>query len=944
MLANVECGGLTFDASYDSGNAAKVEYEGDDEFSIWTHADMEGTEFENKNRTWWSFSIKGVTKSRMLHFNILNMNSQGKLLRADMRPVFRIWPSKPNWARIPVAASYTGTKEEDNFVLKFRHKCECEPGDTLYFAFCFPHTYADNIARLAWLDALFGLPAAHVVKPDTPTGQRGGGVGGGGVGSAAALELAHASQAHAATAALKKNEGEGEGSTSSGSSSSRTTAPSVALNYNAAVDDVAPEPAAAPPPAPPAVVGTAQLGLARKGSTKGPDLLARAAAAALAARMQLERQEDGDGGKQPERQPERHQHREGRSEQLRRASVAELRGGGGAASRLAAAAHRVMDDKSSGTASASAVPPKPPPGVYEAALAAASGTAEAAASPCAREIAEAAVACAQQAAPPRKPSGVYYHRELLCRSLEGRRVDLITISGTAGMGVNREAELSDGSGCCMPEGGERPRSFPGKTVFLLTARVHPGEVPASHVLDGFLQFILREDDPRARAMRDRFVFKLVPIINPDGVFRGHYRSDTRGLNLNRVYLHCRPEIHPAIHAITRVVKQLHALNQLQFYVDCHGHATKRGCFLYGNSLLSEPERMVDNVLYAKLCALNCRWFDFGGCVFSERNMYGRDKRDSLSKEGSGRVATYKMTNLTYVYTLECNYNTGRIVNRLAPPHVPKEFSKAAVSPPPPPLKAVSPKYTPECWRSVGKALALSALDIVGANPCSRLGPPAGGGYARLRATVSAWCKNYAKKEAKRKPVNRGGGSDEDDDEEGGEEEGEEDADEEDEEEEGGEEAADDVELRLGYGAVGVGGLLAAGRGAASAAAASAAAASAAAASAAAAQEPQGPLQDLSAADDLVGRFRNRFHLEGDDDDDAVQPPPAVAPALGAHTPLLGAAEPLPPIGLTLAPAVASALHPPSRGRSKSPRNSRPHSRSQSPRHSARASRPASGRR
>ena len=63
MLANVECGGLTFDASYDSGNAAKVEYEGDDEFSIWTHADMEGTEFENKKRVV-VLSIKGVTKSR----------------------------------------------------------------------------------------------------------------------------------------------------------------------------------------------------------------------------------------------------------------------------------------------------------------------------------------------------------------------------------------------------------------------------------------------------------------------------------------------------------------------------------------------------------------------------------------------------------------------------------------------------------------------------------------------------------------------------------------------------------------------------------------------------------------------------------------------------------------------------------------------------------------
>ena len=46
------------------------------------------------------------------------------------------------------------------------------------------------------------------------------------------------------------------------------------------------------------------------------------------------------------------------------------------------------------------------------------------------------------------------------------------------------------------------------------------------------------------------------------------------------------------------------------------------------------------MLYAKLVAANCRWFDFGGCVFSERNMY-RNDRNGNSKEGSGRVAVYK---------------------------------------------------------------------------------------------------------------------------------------------------------------------------------------------------------------------------------------------------------------------------------------------------------------
>ena len=36
----------------------------------------------------------------------------------------------------------------------------------------------------------------------------------------------------------------------------------------------------------------------------------------------------------------------------------------------------------------------------------------------------------------------------------------------------------------------------------------------SHCMQGFLRFILDDHDPRARALRDAFVFKLVPMLNP----------------------------------------------------------------------------------------------------------------------------------------------------------------------------------------------------------------------------------------------------------------------------------------------------------------------------------------------------------------------------------------------------------------------------------------------
>ena len=43
-----------------------------------------------------------------------------------------------------------------------------------------------------------------------------------------------------------------------------------------------------------------------------------------------------------------------------------------------------------------------------------------------------------------------------------------------------------------------------------------------------------------------------------------------------------------------------------------------------------------------------------------------DKRYGLSKEGSGRVAVSKITGIVRSYTLECNYNTGRMRNILSP--------------------------------------------------------------------------------------------------------------------------------------------------------------------------------------------------------------------------------------------------------------------------------------
>lgn len=75
-----------------------------------------------------------------------------------------------------------------------------------------------------------------------------------------------------------------------------------------------------------------------------------------------------------------------------------------------------------------------------------------------------------------------------------------------------------------------------KPVVLVSARVHPGESSSSYAVKGVIDFLMNKDDLRAKLLRKMFVFMIVPMINVDGVFHGHFRMDTEGKNLNRYYI------------------------------------------------------------------------------------------------------------------------------------------------------------------------------------------------------------------------------------------------------------------------------------------------------------------------------------------------------------------------------------------------------------------------
>lgn len=131
------------------------------------------------------------------------------------------------------------------------------------------------------------------------------------------------------------------------------------------------------------------------------------------------------------------------------------------------------------------------------------------------------------------------------------------------------------------------------------------------------------------------------------------------------------------------------------------------------------------MLLPKLISMNCLNFDFAESNFSEKMMSVKDKGCGLSREGSGRVGMYKASGLVMCYTLECNFQTGKRINHLAP----KIIAETGEVEPETPITdytskyyngSQTPSYTIEIFEDVGKAVCIAMLDLIEKNPISRV--------------------------------------------------------------------------------------------------------------------------------------------------------------------------------------------------------------------------------
>lgn len=74
------------------------------------------------------------------------------------------------------------------------------------------------------------------------------------------------------------------------------------------------------------------------------------------------------------------------------------------------------------------------------------------------------------------------------------------------------------------------------------------------MMKGFMDFITG-DSYVAKKLRHKFIFKLVPMLNPDGVIVGNTRSSLTGRDLNRQYRTVIRETYPSIWNTKAMIKR-----------------------------------------------------------------------------------------------------------------------------------------------------------------------------------------------------------------------------------------------------------------------------------------------------------------------------------------------------------------------------------------------------
>lgn len=170
------------------------------------------------------------------------------------------------------------------------------------------------------------------------------------------------------------------------------------------------------------------------------------------------------------------------------------------------------------------------------------------------------------------------------------------------------------------------------------------------MIKGAIDFLL-SDSREAKMLRKKFVFRIVPMLNPDGVIYGNYRCSLLGVDLNRRWKNPNVHLHPTVYYTKKLIQMFSEDHEILMYCDMHGHSMKKNVFMYACDYKSSDFGLEDrktNIfirLIPFLLSKRNRLFSYESSHF----------RLEKFKETTARIVNFKEFNILASYTLEASF-------------------------------------------------------------------------------------------------------------------------------------------------------------------------------------------------------------------------------------------------------------------------------------------------
>ena len=166
-------------------------------------------------------------------------------------------------------------------------------------------------------------------------------------------------------------------------------------------------------------------------------------------------------------------------------------------------------------------------------------------------------------------------------------------------------------------------------------------------------------------MRKHAVFKVVPMINPDGVIFGNYRTSLSGKDLNRMFRVKDHELIPEVNELKSFIKKLkyEQKHKVTYFLDFHGHSLKKNVFFYG------PEYDIWSVKYdkakilPKLLSGRTELFRMKSCLFKVASV----------KKTTARA--FMLAYIPYCYTVESSLGIYKDGNNIDHPFTIRKWNQ-----------------------------------------------------------------------------------------------------------------------------------------------------------------------------------------------------------------------------------------------------------------------------